>query len=294
MTANRRVLSNANDSWQLDLPAWLPRPVAKVVPKIRQQALGRSYRPEALDVLRRLVCDPRMQTVWHELYRAHPGGKRNDFLHRAITKALDPCPDLAKFSRDRARMLHEAGGPTDIDQARAFEELANGCDLIGPRLFETFRKRGARTHQDLAAVLFFDKAFRYAIDDVRVFTPSEIELARRVPNWVAERLEHDAAILRNFGLEESEALSLERLAAKCRTRALLVKPEPHDPLLVRRHRADSNLRGYVISLTAANRKVFGKPLLGTVATTTNVAFGRTDMTGERVRQMVRGTPDPGL
>ena len=60
-----------------------------------------------------------------------------------------------------------------------------------------------------------------------------------------------------------------------------------DALTVQRQRGDSHVRACVIQAVNACRQCFGSPLYSTVATITNVALDRIDITESKVRAIVR-------
>ena len=69
------------------------------------------------------------------------------------------------------------------------------------------------------------------------------------------------------------------------------KPGIDDPWIITRRRGrefDPKIRTFIFSLPT--EVLFDKPLYGTIAQITNVVFHRTDMTGSKVREMVRLPP----
>jgi hypothetical protein len=57
-------------------------------------------------------------------------------------------------------------------------------------------------------------------------------------------------------------------------------------LVRRKPRSESRLKGFVMALASTTKVLFGIPLCGTVATLTNVALNRSDISGDKVRKML--------
>ncbi len=57
-------------------------------------------------------------------------------------------------------------------------------------------------------------------------------------------------------------------------------------LVSRKPRSEPRLKGFVMALASTTKVLFGVPLCGTVATLTNVALNRSDVTGDKVRKML--------
>jgi hypothetical protein len=67
---------------------------------------------------------------------------------------------------------------------------------------------------------------------------------------------------------------------------------PDDPMLVIRRSSrlgDPWVQGFIIDTAAHFEALFGKKMLGLVATMANVAFERTDLTEDRVKGVFRRT-----
>jgi hypothetical protein len=64
-------------------------------------------------------------------------------------------------------------------------------------------------------------------------------------------------------------------------------PAPGSPLLVmRRHGRNDFIKGFVVEFASITKEIFGASLFRTVATFANVALGRDDVTGDKVRKML--------
>ena len=62
----------------------------------------------------------------------------------------------------------------------------------------------------------------------------------------------------------------------------------NDALVVTRQRTDPAILGYIRAVAQTTLESFNSRLYGTVATICNVAFGSDDLTGERIRELIRG------
>jgi hypothetical protein len=147
------------------------------------------------------------------------------------------------------------------------------------------------SEQDRGIGDFFYHAYYYARDvPFQIQSRSEVSKTRAKLLNVGVRLQDEAEILASFGMEE-EVLVLKRIASKCNDYSSAFEPSKDDPWLVDRHRADRQLRDYVVWLSIITRKLFGNPLRGILAITSNVAFNRDDVTGAHIREMMRGHPE---
>ena len=74
---------------------------------------------------------------------------------------------------------------------------------------------------------------------------------------------------------------LRKLQAFCR------KFLANGPFHVQRHTHDRRLRGFVITLGLTTKFLFGQQFYGVIATLASVSFERRDITGTKVREMIR-------
>jgi hypothetical protein len=84
--------------------------------------------------------------------------------------------------------------------------------------------------------------------------------------------------------------TLRKLAADSRSQADRRRPDRRNPLIVKRKSSrcgDDWDRGLIIQITQTCRALFGKSLLGTVATLSNVALDREDITRGAVQGVVK-------
>jgi hypothetical protein len=262
---------------ELSTPGWLPPAVAKEAQKAYLKFSRRRDHAQVA-VLRRLILDQRMERVWKELYRRRRTG---EFFHPARPEGLDPWPRWAQYCRRSAEVLREIGGPRNLSEAASLEQEAADCDQIGPTKFPKLLAMSCERRQDIAAGLFFRVAHHYA--DAEVITRSEINIGLSVYNLAANTLRDAARWARAF---ELDVQGLEAAALDVLARGRLATPDEDDPRLVGRQRSEK-FRGYVKCLEVFNRRVFGKSLLTTIATTANVVFEQNDLNASRVRQLVR-------
>jgi hypothetical protein len=240
---------------RLELPIWLPEPVAEeaetLYDSILQQDREYEQQPvearharrftssEQIELLCRLASDQRMKSVWRELYRKRLRPS-NEFLNPAM----------------RAGIMLEAKFPT----------------LHDPK------------NQDLAAREFLNNAFWLAAWRSELPMQHEINSRLKPFTMMAARLREDAQSLLSLGASEL-ADNLDVMAIVCEKYANPPKPGALNPI-VKRSRGDQALRAYILRLSVICRELFGKGLPGTVATTAGVVFSK-KLSGHQVRDMVR-------
>jgi len=204
-----------------------------------------------------------MERVWKLLKQKKRVDYKSteEFLHPATVK----LKRRAGIYRGRAAELHRTGGT------------------------------GNWSEQDLALRILFTNAYDLALDPPPVVNVLEARQMITELGKVLARLRNEASNLRKFGLEE-DALEVERIAANCEEHSYWAEPDEEDPLnpvVVYRDRNNNSLRSYVAYLAGTTQRIFGKPLHGTLATISNVAFQRTDITPDRIHDMLRSI-SPGV
>ena len=145
-------------------------------------------------------------------------------------------------------------------------------------------------NQDMAVRAFFSFAFRYAIEPSKLLTERDIKSKFKPFTIMAIRLREDSESLRSLGLKDF-ASDLETMAIVCEKNGTNFKPGIFYPI-VKRSRGDQVLRSYILQLSIRCHELFGKGLVGTVATTAGVVFLK-KITGHQVRDLMRAH-DPGL
>jgi hypothetical protein len=238
-------------------------------------------------LLFRLTADPRMRNVWKELYKKRREGGPDDivFFYKPNLEAVFPRLQLVFSYRHRASKLRRIGGDKNSNLATRLETLANELERIDQT--ELFRGYNAQKIQDFAIGRFFSAAFDCALTDTSVITAAELKNMRRSLLDVAERLRGEAKTLRTLGLADGHVRSLEDVAHECEVQSVLILPDADSLLVVKRQRGDARARGYLIALGFKTELIFGSHLTTTLATTTNVVFGRSDITAKWVRETLR-------
>jgi hypothetical protein len=136
---------------------------------------------------------------------------------------------------------------------------------------------------------FFILVVTHLSPDIVVRTRAEVETERAQLFDAVKKLH---AIARNilplapFNSEEIE-LAAKSLSSELEKGSPSRVISPLEYLTVERRRGDSRLRAFVLATADICNRQFGRSLYSTVATITNVVFGRQDVTAIRVREIVR-------
>ena len=235
----------------LELPDWLPGPVADEARDLYQGILRKNPQGKPLsaerraaslkeiELLCRLASDSRMKSVWRELYR-QKRGHLNQFLN----------------------------------PARKVDEIPFGPETKLPFLHDT-------KNQDLACRGFLGNAFSLAVRCSHLPKQNEINSRQKPFAKMAIRLRQDAQSLGSLDFYEF-ASDLEAMAIVCVKSANRPLPDT----VVKRSRGDQVLRTYIFRLSMHCRENFDKWLPGTVATTADVVFSK-EITGGTVRNIMR-------
>ncbi len=236
----------------LELPDWLPGPVADeakdlyegICQKTRQDepisAERRAASLKEIELLCRLASDKRMKKVWRELYRKRRGSL-NEFLNPA--------------------------------RQRDDEEIPWGQELM-PFIHDS-------KNQDLARRGFLCCAFSLGVSCSPL--PKQDNSRQKPFAQMAIRLRQDAQSLASLGFYEF-APDLEAMAVVCEKNI----NQPVPDTVVKRSRGDQVLRTYIFRLSKHCRANFGNWLPGTVATTAGVVFSK-EIAGRTVRDIMRAT-----
>jgi hypothetical protein len=283
-------ISNNDDlpqTWAVSLPDWLPPSMIDEVTRIRDCAIKKGNR-RAFDLLVRLTSDPRMEGVWKRLKQkkrvAHKS--TDEFLYPARIK----IKSRADVYRARAAELRRTSGAGNENKAHLLELEAT--QLEGVPATEINMQW---SEQDLALRILFTHAYNLALDPPPVVNVAEAHQYLTELRNISARLRNEASKLSELGMEE-EALEVERIAANCEEHSYWAELDEEDPLIsvvVYRDRNNNSLRGYIAYLAGTTQQIFGQPLHGTLATISNVAFQRTDITPDRIHDMLRSI-SPGV
>lgn len=254
-----------------ELPLAVLRQARAIYERAVQQ--GETAHSEAIQLLDRLVSDPRMEKVWWEPYKKKriAGRQTEEFLYSLLSKA----------KRARAAELRQEGGREAAVQLLELE--ATALERV-----ETIPANSASAERDLAVMHFFHQVYHLALDGEPVVTRTEFGLLSQDLMDIATRSQEDAETSRSLGGKE-EATELEEAASDYDEQWMEMDVDD-EPLIVDRHREDRWVRGFLISLAEVNRELFGTPWYGTLATIANVALHpRNPLTGRRVIEILSVT-----
>jgi hypothetical protein len=249
-------IMQVNGSVSLDIPDWVPAPIAD---------LTRTHYPSVVlgpphcfgayaEGLRRVATDERMRKVWKELGRRQPDGS---YVHPARQVRTHPRFQAVE------NILQQ---PDERDRA---QEQATALLFL-----------------DATGILLHDRRFKFG---PRTRTQAEVRQEVKILEKLAKQHEDQAEKYQSLGFWQ-EAHAQRGSAANCRKEAELRRPHPHDPWIVERrsNRCGNDWdRGAIIEIECACRRLFRKPLRGTVATLSNVVLDRGDITEGGVQGVVK-------
>jgi hypothetical protein len=274
---------------RLDLPDWLPAPVADEAKylygsagKSKQTVDRDAHEPEQSVTLEstedgsRGHCQPELSNSRRDAVcrGIHALNERHAEALRSMT--LEQIELLCRLASDERmkgvwRELYR--------KARGSQLFLNPAKQV---FGGTFPALHGPQNQDNAAREFFLNAFGHAAWPAPLMTRDDHRSRRKPFVSTAARLRKDAQDLQSLGLGE-HAPTLEAIAMACEERAGSVAV--HHPVITR-SRGDDRMRGYVLRMNFICRMLFEKDLPGTVATTAGVAFSE-EISGDQVRDMVR-------
>ncbi len=238
----------------VEFPSWVP-------PRIRQAAeqLALSKLVPAA-VVRRFSVDARMESVWQDLSKLARDGYQPTtarFYPATLPPQCDSWASLAANLREYAA-----------------KERSFGRDAEAEKLEQT---AAAVADRDRAGVSFEPLPdMKHDMALAALFTLAIARFWQQPETATLKELEARVAFERTLGRVDV-ARAFERL--------------PNDPVasrfIVARRRTDARLEAYVEAMTIECRKLFGNDMPGIVATMTNVAFERNDISRDRVRALVK-------
>lgn len=138
------------------------------------------------------------------------------------------------------------------------------------------------TNQDRAAQALLSQAFRTALDEEPVLRSNATAKMKDLRN-AASLVRSIAARLQSHGLND-RAFDLAAIADH-----LDDEGEGNVAAGYFRGTRDARVRSFVLSFSWKTFWLFGDALYGTVGNVTNAVFNRSDMTGIKVREMLRNT-----
>jgi hypothetical protein len=273
-------------------PNWIPPAIIHAAEQLHAELMSERNPTEALAVWSRLVFDSRMKRVWQELY------KKNRLNHQATEEFFYPaCVTHKSFAAKNRRValeIRQKGSPENEKDANLLEAEAAVLESINDPHADS-----KWSEQDRAVQLFFYHAYKEALDHKLVFLSdleaksSDLEAKSRKVQEVAERLRCEAATLSSLGMKRA-ARKLREIASDCDYEALNILPAREsdgsladDPWIIARRRGNLAVRTFVTSFSIPVSQIFGTNLYSTLATVTNVVFNDKDLTGGKVRDMLR-------
>ncbi|HUK10125.1 MAG TPA: hypothetical protein VLX09_19800 [Stellaceae bacterium] len=249
----------------VEVPDWLPYGVGQMARRLVDLARSGGP-PEAIEVLRRLILDPRMENVWRELSK-HP--RRNyvpserPFHSSTLPPAIESWPALAAALRIRATEYRELGDEASADM---LDRQAAAADVRGKG--RAPGEISLEEQHQMALVTLFGVAVSAYLNRSSTFTRKEVDSV----------------------IAKLEATGKDDLAAAYRRHAA----DPRvAPFIVTRRRTDPRLEAFVETLARETTKLFGSPLYGVIATIANVAFERSDLSRRGIRAILNSRTPAG-
>jgi hypothetical protein len=239
---------------EVEFPSWVP-------PRIRQAAaeIARSGHVPAA-VVYRFAVDARMESVWQEFSKRVRDGYQPTtarFYPATLPPQCDSWASLAAHLREHAA-----------------KERSLGRDAEAEKLERT---AAAVAHRDRVGVTFDpppDMQHDMALS--ALFTIAVARFWQQPETATLKELEQRVAAAREAGRADV-ARAFEGLLDDPGARRFIVA----------RRRTDPRLEAYVEAMTIECRRLFGHDLPGIVATLTNVAFERNDITRDRARALTK-------
>ena len=269
--------SNSGRRSQRTFPEWIPRCIQDLVQILYNDA-DRDNCAKDAEVLDRLTLDPRMKKVWDELLKKKRSnyGKTEQYVHPAASyhgsKRLWSFAARSLQSRADEHRKRGEGLEADRVQLRAIlveMEVPNIFNRLHPAKFAP---------QEEGLIFLFYTAFTFAQETPQSVAVAEARKAARRFRAMAETIRADVAQKFDHRLLDA-AFAYEELADDA------VGSLGTIVFVSRRPRSEPRLKGFVMALASTTKVLFGVPLCGTVATLTNVALNRSDVTGDKVRKM---------
>jgi hypothetical protein len=246
------------------------------------------------ELLIRLASDPRALTVWLELYKENrsPGRGTKKFFYKPSFQKIGAA-HITRLTAVELRKQFKGLRDEFPEFPITSEPLVEFIERLPTIVYypQPEEPVDPQARQDLAVQYLFHHAYLSALVEKSVVTGQEIASNFVGRTETAHRLFKEADSLRSFGMER-EALELVRIAIACQDNVEILS----DRWIVGRKRSDNRLRAYVITLAELTKKLFGKPLYGSLASLATVAFNLADAAGitdAQVREILRG-PKHGI
>ena len=265
---------------QLDLPDWLPRPVAEQAERLYHLTLENpKYRPTH--------AEERVRILLNKFQNLHDSINYRGLVKRPFAEALRTRPIaslklLCRLTSDpRMRRVW----------CELYRRKRGSNEFLNPAkrdslILETITTFHDQKNQDNAVKAFLNYAFLLAV--ARSHLTTQAELAPF--SVMASRLRNDAQMLHELGLDKL-GNDLQAIAAECKRGGYTPESNVFFPV-VGRSSGNQMVRGFVLRLSAICLLGFEKALSGTVANTASVAFSE-KIDAIQVRDIVRAH-DPGV
>jgi hypothetical protein len=207
---------NGNEISKLEIPDWVPPTVTQWAMKI-----SRVIKPPKIEVLRRLLTDPRMEAVWRELFKRKRGnGPYRRFFHPAIHVPYrteeERISDLLWAS-----FLRRKGGKENLLEAQQIEidaRIAGAFAVDAKRRDSVLRRPNASLQdidQEIVAKGVFRFAYEFAINPTPVVTAKVANEAANEFLGYAKTLKEIMRKLRRVGfpIDRDDLRAVLRIAA---------------------------------------------------------------------------------
>jgi hypothetical protein len=238
------------------------------------------------EILHRLTLDPRMKRVWDELLKKKrlKDRKTEQYLHPTATSDGGKrfWSFRARSLQSRAEELRKRGEGREADRVQVRATLV---EMEVPNIFSRLQ-RAKFEPQEQGLIFLFYTAFKFAQE-----TPQSVSVAEE--RKAAGRFRAMAKTIRADVAAQKQRMSgyfdHRLLDAACAYEELAddaVGSLGTVVLVSRKARSEPRLKGFVMALASTTNVLFGVPLYRTVATVTNVALNRSDVTGDKVRKML--------
>jgi hypothetical protein len=245
---------------------------------------------KAQRALEQLITNPKMESVWKEIYRKKRGKQGQFFNPARLTNASQ-----AAALREKAQELDKKAGDKDVEDAKILYHEA----IVIERLPEE-RVSTRWSEQERAARQFLTGAYRIALDDREPEKLSDLQAKVDKLRSISGRLRELARDLQSMGeyVFPNYADQIEDIADDCEDDAKVLTPIlVNSPWIIVREGKNPRLRATVTKLAYCTYRLFQKILPTTIAHVTNVigACGDTSVPGDamnrdRVRQLLGEHP----
>ena len=226
-----------------------------------------------------------MKRVWDELLKKKrlKGRKTEQYVHPTATS--DGGERFVSFRarslQSRAEELRKRGEGREADRVQVRATLV---EMEVPNIFSRLQ-RAKFEPQEQGLIFLFYTAFKFAQETPQSVSVAEERKAARRFRAMAKTIRADAAEeqrVRGYFDHRllDAAFAYEELADDA------VGPLGTAVLVSRKPRSEPRLKGFVMALASTTQVLFGAPLCGTVATLTNVALERSDITDDKVRKIL--------